>query len=1000
MPPKRLVLEVADGDVPPTELPRSGVLTIGCSSERAGFVLSGAEVADVHCAIGRIKGGGWALKDLGTSTGTRVNGSPVKSVRLSAGDEIQIGARRVRVVDPEAPAGAPAPSTRATKPEKSRADAKMPLPRLTGYRVEKQLGRGSMGRVYLAVQESLHRPVALKVLPPRLAHDEDFVRRFQAEARAAAALNHNNVVTVYDVGEDGGLHFLSMEYMARGSLESRLAAAERLPWREVLAILIDAARGLVFAEGRGIVHRDIKPANLMQTEDGVTKIADLGLATQLEAEATETMGSKVFGTPHFIAPEQARGEAVDGRTDLYSLGASAFQMLTGRTPFQGDSTREILRAHFFDQPPSVRDEVPEVPDELARLVGDMLQKEPEKRPASASVVVEALEVLHARERADSASSAGGRKLAVAVVAVLLLGGAAGAFLWQQNRAPAENDTSPGFTAADPLDGGAPVGANTQPTTEPTTPDDAGRPEVVQDDDQALKLLELEAQLRVSQLSVDLSLADRRDALLAIAAEFAGTTESTRIADEVLAIEERIAAEAAAVDDRATAFTGVLGAMRSAYAGPEGSEPRPREGLLAALTVPGQDALAAYPEFQAARRELVGQALSDLRTHAQVLLRTAREAVQSGEFEVVEARLAEAVDALAPFGADAWGAHPELPAEHATALEELAAVRREARTRLALVDYERERFAALRAGEEAVMLAAELAGPDGLAGQLARLELDAAAGRLRSLAASLSDERTRTWAQLQADQLELARDALALLGPTLVAGEWRRMSVLDPESRRRVSAVEAVSIDAAGVRVNDGGDLRVLPWSAFGADPKSIDQLFLERLERDYTPQELQGIAALVRFAAVLQAVQSASEVLASGSFVQFGEEEREELLAGFELARPWAEQADSIELLEREHAAASELAEALRLAGRDAWSSTTAAIEKLLSGAADTLLVRLLSDGHGLSPELPAEPPPPVFEEAPPRTDTEEDSGPAAAASSDSGRSTDAEVDDDSRESD
>ena len=313
---ERLELHVLGADAPPCRLPASGMLVIGASTERAGYVLSGQGVDDAHCAIGAVKGGGYAVKDLGSRQGTIVNGKKVASARLAAGDTLLLGSRELRVVDPSEPTPKPAPppAAPAAAPEAPAPAHKLPpgLPKkVGGYRVERVLGRGGMGTVLLAVQESLHRPVALKLLPTSLAADREFVARFQKEARAAAALNHPNVVVVHDVGEADGFHFLSMEYMEKGSLEERLTKTGKLPWREVLGILQDAARGLRFAEEKGIVHRDIKPANLMQNAAGTIKIADLGLATSVEAEASESDGRKIFGTPHFISPEQARGETVD-----------------------------------------------------------------------------------------------------------------------------------------------------------------------------------------------------------------------------------------------------------------------------------------------------------------------------------------------------------------------------------------------------------------------------------------------------------------------------------------------------------------------------------------------------------------------------------------------------------------------------------------------------------------------------------------------------------------
>src|SRR5262249_31377205 len=198
---------------------------------------------------------------------------------------------------------------------------------------------------------------------------------------------HANVVVVYDVGEENGAHYLSMEFMAGGSLEQKLAASGPLPWKAVLGVLSDAAGGLAYAESRGIVHRDIKPANLMYSGTGTVKIADLGLATTIDAEASEAVdGRRVYGTPHFVSPEQARGEAVDHRSDLYSLGATAYRLLSGKTPFEGATTREILRALQNEAPRPLKELVPGVPDELAEVVMRLMEKQPAARYPTAEAL--------------------------------------------------------------------------------------------------------------------------------------------------------------------------------------------------------------------------------------------------------------------------------------------------------------------------------------------------------------------------------------------------------------------------------------------------------------------------------------------------------------------------------------------------------------------------------------------------------------------------------------
>ena len=207
-----LWLEVLGQEGLERALPQRGKIVLGGSVKQADVPLEG--LADAHCAIGRLKDGGWAIQDLGSRAGTSINGESVRSAKLAHGDVIALGSRRLRVYDPE-------------RSEELVFEGNQPPPeRLAGFRVEKRIGKGSMGEVFRAEQESLHRPVALKVLCPRLSNDPNFVASFLSEARAAAALSHANVVHVYDVGEADGRHYLAMEYMDQGSLEERVARGD------------------------------------------------------------------------------------------------------------------------------------------------------------------------------------------------------------------------------------------------------------------------------------------------------------------------------------------------------------------------------------------------------------------------------------------------------------------------------------------------------------------------------------------------------------------------------------------------------------------------------------------------------------------------------------------------------------------------------------------------------------------------------------------------------
>jgi hypothetical protein len=246
---------------------------------------------------------------------------------------------------------------------------------IEGYRLGRLLGRGGMGIVYEALQVSLERTVAFKVLAQELTNDPALIQRFIAEARAAGRLSHANIVAVFHVGQSGSLQFYSMEYMAGGSVEDLLRKEGKLEVARTIPIIFDAARGLEYAERHGLIHRDIKPANLMLGHDEVTKICDLGIATW------QPGAQDACGSPHYIAPEQAQGKPVDHRADLYALGVTWYHMLTGDTPFQGQSAREICLKHVNEAPPPLVDKG--VPEDVAALVHKLMAKDPAARVQTA-----------------------------------------------------------------------------------------------------------------------------------------------------------------------------------------------------------------------------------------------------------------------------------------------------------------------------------------------------------------------------------------------------------------------------------------------------------------------------------------------------------------------------------------------------------------------------------------------------------------------------------------
>ena len=261
------------------------------------------------------------------------------------------------------------------------------------YRVERLLGRGGMGAVYLAHDSKLERPVALKFLGPELARDADQRRRFLAEARAASALNHPNVCVIYEVGEtDDGRPFLAMECIEGESLDARIRRGQTSV-RELLLVATQLVAALDSAHSRGIVHRDIKPANICLTHDGRIKVLDFGLAKRVSTDAEvrledaagagATLPGVILGTPAYMSPEQALGGAVDARSDLFSVGTILFQMLSGRLPFPGSSMPEVLQRVISAAPEALSTFRSDVPPELERIVRKCLEKDPAARYPSA-----------------------------------------------------------------------------------------------------------------------------------------------------------------------------------------------------------------------------------------------------------------------------------------------------------------------------------------------------------------------------------------------------------------------------------------------------------------------------------------------------------------------------------------------------------------------------------------------------------------------------------------
>ena len=250
------------------------------------------------------------------------------------------------------------------------------------YRIVRELGRGAMGVVYLAHEDSLNRTVALKVLAPNLSESEEDFQRFHREAKSLAQLNHRNIVQIYFVGEDRGRHFFAMEYVP-SSLQQLLRDEGRLESSRAAQLVLNAATGLAAAHERGIIHRDVKPANMLVAEDGILKVADFGIARMAAASTRLTAADAILGTPRYISPEQCEGIDGDVRSDIYSLGVTYYEMLSGRAPFRSTSALALVREILQDTPPAIEEVMPEVDQRTRTIVGKMMAKNPAERYQSA-----------------------------------------------------------------------------------------------------------------------------------------------------------------------------------------------------------------------------------------------------------------------------------------------------------------------------------------------------------------------------------------------------------------------------------------------------------------------------------------------------------------------------------------------------------------------------------------------------------------------------------------
>lgn len=286
-----------------------------------------------------------------------------------------------------------------------------PAQQIPGFQILCKIGQGAMAVVFKAKQLSLDRIVAIKVLPKRLSENPEFVERFYREGRAAARLNHPNIVQAFDVGESSGYHYFVMEYIDGDTIYEKITDGRCVPEADALRIIIQTAHALGHAHAQGLIHRDVKPKNVMLTKDGTVKLADMGLAREVgDYKTAAAEAGRAYGTPYYISPEQVRGDInIDCRADVYALGATFYHMVSGKVPFDGSTPSSVMHKHLKEPlvPPD------HINHSLSMGIGEiievMMAKKPEDRYPSTEELIEDLQAvakgeppLQARDKYDHA----------------------------------------------------------------------------------------------------------------------------------------------------------------------------------------------------------------------------------------------------------------------------------------------------------------------------------------------------------------------------------------------------------------------------------------------------------------------------------------------------------------------------------------------------------------------------------------------------------------------
>ncbi|QPC80961.1 serine/threonine protein kinase [Phototrophicus methaneseepsis] len=272
------------------------------------------------------------------------------------------------------------------------------------YELQAQQGSGGMSVIYKALDRELQRTVAVKILRPSLTQDPSFLEKFRNEARSVANLSHPNIVTVHDVGSDGSAHYIVMEFVEGQDLKKIIKARGALPVDRVVDLAIQICGGIGYAHRSGLVHADVKPQNILVTSQDIVKVTDFGIAQALSDTQPQQRASVVWGSPHYFAPEQARGEQPTPAADVYAIGIVIFEMLTGRLPYIGANHQELALAHIRERVPMVTEFNPSVPESLAKIVYKVMSKEPAGRYRTADQLGHVLQSYRDRARERTVSS--------------------------------------------------------------------------------------------------------------------------------------------------------------------------------------------------------------------------------------------------------------------------------------------------------------------------------------------------------------------------------------------------------------------------------------------------------------------------------------------------------------------------------------------------------------------------------------------------------------------